>query len=78
MPLHGRMQKKGDYQYIIDHVNAKLTAWNKNQLSFVGRVTLYKSVLESLPIYQMTTKKNPKGREKQRAEIPCCWFEESY
>lgn len=42
-------------------LNAKLTQWKANQLSFVGRVRLAKSVLEAVSIYPMMTNIIPKS-----------------
>jgi hypothetical protein len=61
VPLTGRAPKKEDYRYIIDQVSAKLSAWKANQLSFAGRMTLAKSVLEAVPIYPMMTAIIPKS-----------------
>ncbi|WJX47132.1 hypothetical protein P8452_33857 [Trifolium repens] len=61
VPLNGRAPKRSDFQYIIDQVNSKLAAWKANQLSFAGRVTLAKSVIEAVPIYPMMSTKIPKA-----------------
>jgi hypothetical protein len=61
VPLIGRVPKKKDFDYVIDQVNAKLMHWKANQLSFAGRVTLAKSVLEAIPIYPMMTNIIPKA-----------------
>ncbi|MCH79697.1 putative ribonuclease H protein [Trifolium medium] len=45
----------------------KLSSWKANQLSFTGRVTLAKSVIEAIPIYPMMTNIIPKAC---LAEIP--------
>jgi hypothetical protein len=42
-------------------VQSKLSAWKAKQLSFAGRLTLAKSVLEAVPIYTMMTEKIPKS-----------------
>jgi hypothetical protein len=55
VPLTGRAPRRQDFEYVIDQVNAKLMHWKANQLSFAGRVTLAKSVLEAVPIYPMMT-----------------------
>jgi hypothetical protein len=60
VPLLGRAPKKTDYQYILDQVSAKLSAWKATHLSFAGRVTLAKSVIEAVPIYPMMAAKIPK------------------
>jgi hypothetical protein len=61
VPLIGRAPKRADYQYLIDQVSNKLSIWKARQLSFAGRVTLAKSVLEAVPIYPMMTSKIPKS-----------------
>ncbi|MCI31176.1 putative ribonuclease H protein, partial [Trifolium medium] len=61
VPLIGRAPKKHDFQYVIDQVHAKLSVWKANQLSFAGRVTLAKSVIEAIPIYPMMTTVVPKS-----------------
>ncbi|KAK2394949.1 hypothetical protein QL285_056723 [Trifolium repens] len=61
IPLFGRAPKRADYQYLIDQVSSKLSAWKARHLSFAGRVTLAKSVLEAVPIYPMMTSKIPKS-----------------
>jgi ribonuclease HI len=61
VPLNGRAPKRADYHYLIDQVQSKLSAWKAKQLSFAGRLTLAKSVLEAVPIYPMMTEKIPKS-----------------
>lgn len=41
-------------------MQTKLTSWKGSQLAFAGRVTLVKSVIKALPIYQMMTTNIPK------------------
>jgi ribonuclease HI len=61
VPLNGRAPKRNDFQYLIDQVSSKLAAWKANHLSFAGRVTLAKSVIEAIPIYPMMSTNIPKG-----------------
>jgi hypothetical protein len=61
VPLHGRAPKKADFQYLLDQVSAKLSMWKATHLSFVGRVTLAKSVIEAVPIYPMMSTPIPKA-----------------
>lgn len=42
-----------DFSFIIDKVNSRLAGWKGRLLSRSGRVTLAKSVLNSMPIYTM-------------------------
>lgn len=55
VPLSGKSLRKADYHYIMEQLVAKLASWKTNFLSFVGRVTLAKSVMEVIPIYHMMT-----------------------
>jgi hypothetical protein len=61
VPLIGKAPKRADYQYLLDQVSNKLASWKAKQLSFAGRVTLAKSVIEAVPIYPMMSSKIPKS-----------------
>jgi hypothetical protein len=61
VPLIGQAPRKRDFQYLVDQVAAKLTNWKAKQLSFAGRVTLAKSVIEAVPVYPMMSTKIPKS-----------------
>lgn len=50
--LKGR-PKKEDFNFIIEKVQARLASWKLKLLSKVGRMTLAKSVLNSIPTYYM-------------------------
>lgn len=58
--LHKRMNKN-TFQFTIDKVNSRLSTWKAQTLSFAGRVTLTKSVLQALPSYVMQSSIIPKG-----------------
>jgi len=75
VPLLGRAPRKEDFQYIIDQLNSKLAGWKANHLSFAGRVTLVKSVIEAVPIYPMMTTYIPKRciDEMQRIQRSFVW-----
>ncbi|MCH89608.1 putative ribonuclease H protein, partial [Trifolium medium] len=75
VPLLGRAPKRNDFQYLVDRVEAKLSGWKAKQLSFAGRVTLAKSVLEAVPIYPMMTSKIPKSclEDIQRIQRSFIW-----
>jgi hypothetical protein len=51
VPLNGKAPKQVDFQYIMTQLQSKLTNWKAKNLSFAGRVTLAKSVIEAIPIY---------------------------
>ncbi|MCH81009.1 non-LTR retrotransposon transposase, partial [Trifolium medium] len=75
VPLHGRAPKRSDFQYILDQVSAKLSTWKAKQLSFSGRVTLAKSVIEAIRIYPMMSLRIPKSclEEIQRLQRQFIW-----
>ncbi|PNX93226.1 ribonuclease H, partial [Trifolium pratense] len=45
--------KKADFAFIIDKLNSRLASWKNKLLSKPGRVTLAKSVMNSIPTYYM-------------------------
>jgi hypothetical protein len=53
----------------------KLTSWKANHLSFVGRVTLAKCVMEAISVYPMMTTIIPKScfDEIQRMQQKFIW-----
>lgn len=59
--LSGRRLKRKYFQYIEDQIVAKLTRWKRNSISFVGKVTLAKSVIVEIPLYPMMTNRLPKS-----------------
>lgn len=50
--LHNRVNRRS-FQFILDKVDQRLSNWKVKTLSFAGRLTLTKSVLQSLPSYVM-------------------------
>jgi hypothetical protein len=75
VPLNGKAPKRVDFQYIISQLQSKLTTWKANNLSFAGRVTLTKSVMEAIPIYPMMTTMIPSSilKEAQRLQRSFIW-----
>ncbi|MCH81151.1 putative non-LTR retroelement reverse transcriptase, partial [Trifolium medium] len=75
VPITGKAPRREDYQYIIDQVSSRLVAWKANHLSFAGRVTLAKSVIEAIPIYPMMTNRIPKTclEEIQKLQRKFIW-----
>ncbi|KAL8159560.1 hypothetical protein V2J09_001097 [Rumex salicifolius] len=55
MPVLHCKVSKTTFQPLIDKISAKLTGWKGKTLSFAGRITLAKSVLSSIPLYNMAT-----------------------
>ncbi|EOY03728.1 Uncharacterized protein TCM_018860 [Theobroma cacao] len=56
------------WQLVIERVRAKLVGWKVNMLSIIGRVTLIKAILSSLPTYFMSILHMPQGSEKRIRE----------
>lgn len=52
-PLISIAPRKAEFQDIVDNVKSKLTAWKLKHLTFAGRVTLSKSVIQALLLYTM-------------------------
>ncbi|PNX92520.1 ribonuclease H, partial [Trifolium pratense] len=50
--ITGRV-RKDDYHFILDKLNSRLASWKNKFLNKPGRVTLAKSVLNSIPTYYM-------------------------
>lgn len=50
--LYGRV-KKADFAFIMDWINLRLAGWKSKLLNRTGRVSLAKSVLNSIPVYTM-------------------------
>lgn len=50
---------------MVDKVKSRLALWKRKLLSFVGRLTFVKSVMDSLPGYYISIFKLPKGIAKE-------------
>ncbi|CAK8563195.1 unnamed protein product [Lathyrus sativus] len=61
VPLFGKSPKFKDFWYLIEKVQTKLVHWKCSQLSFAGRVTLAKAIIEALPTYTMMYVPLPKA-----------------
>lgn len=66
--LHGRMVKR-NFNPLIVRVRGKLASWKGKFLNMAGRTVLIKSVLSSIPYYQMQTLLIPKGILKELEKI---------
>lgn len=58
--LHKRVNRRS-FQFILDKVDQRLSNWKTKMLSFAGRLTLTKSVLQSLPTYVMQSAYIPRS-----------------
>lgn len=56
--LHSRITSK-TYDFLVEKVRLKLSAWKAKILSQAARVLLIKSVLTALPSYVMQTSRIP-------------------
>ncbi|MCI30807.1 putative ribonuclease H protein, partial [Trifolium medium] len=44
-----------DFDFLVDAVKAKLSGWKATNLSFAGRVTLAKFVVQAIHVYSLMT-----------------------
>jgi hypothetical protein len=58
--LHFSKLRKEDLQPVIDKIIKRIAGWKGRLLSYVGRLTLLKACLASIPIYLMSIIKFPK------------------
>lgn len=65
LPLGANLRRMKTWQPVVEKVKAKLALWKRRMLSFAGRLTLIKSVLDSLPSYYISLFKLPKGVAKE-------------
>lgn len=61
VPIGANMGLKKHWKPIIDRFRSKLSDWKAKMLSFEGRITLIKSVLNILPTYFKSLFKAPQG-----------------
>lgn len=50
--IHERVSRRS-FQFVMEKVNMRLSSWKANTLSFAGRLTLTKSIIQVLPTYVM-------------------------
>ncbi|GAU12283.1 hypothetical protein TSUD_141910 [Trifolium subterraneum] len=50
--MHGRLQRR-DFEFLEEKISKSLASWKHNLLNKAGRMTLVKSVLNSIPNYYM-------------------------
>nr|GEY14219.1 RNA-directed DNA polymerase, eukaryota [Tanacetum cinerariifolium] len=55
----GRMERINSWDDVVSKVTSQLSKWKLKMLSIGGRLTLIKSVLTSIPLYQMSSFKVP-------------------
>ncbi|KAF7150639.1 hypothetical protein RHSIM_Rhsim02G0197500 [Rhododendron simsii] len=52
-PIHQSRPTKLSFQFVIEKIEAKLAGWKSKHLSLAGRVSLIKSVIETIPSHIM-------------------------
>lgn len=74
-PLSGRNPKRRDYQHIIDQVKSKKEAQKSDHLSFIGKITLAKAVIKTIPTYymMMSTLSKASLKEIQKVQRDFIW-----
>ncbi|XP_045810188.1 uncharacterized protein LOC123904586 [Trifolium pratense] len=78
IPLVGRAPRCSDFEHLVNKVKLKLSGWKTTNLSFAGRATLTKSVIQAIPIYSMMTTPIPKSvlMDIQRLQRNFIWGHE--
>ncbi|KAF7831607.1 putative RNA-directed DNA polymerase [Senna tora] len=71
--VDNRLSDPQNYKALVERVNNILAGWKAKTLSQAGRLTLIKSVLQSLNIYQMSTLAVPK-KYCQQMDVVCSNF----
>lgn len=61
----GRVSGVAVWKEVVDKVKKRLGRWEGNTVSMAGRITLIKSVLAALPLYNLSFLKLPRTIEKQ-------------
>ncbi|CAL5393987.1 unnamed protein product [Camellia sinensis] len=65
LPLGANPRRKQIWKHVVDKVKSRLALWKRKLLPFAGRLTLVKSVMDSLPGYYISIFKLPKGIAKE-------------
>lgn len=76
MPLGANPKRRRTWQPVIDNFKKMLASWKRRFLSVAGRLTMIKSVLSSLPIFDLSLFKMPEGVAKEIDKFSLVFFEE--
>ncbi|GKE35216.1 RNA-directed DNA polymerase, eukaryota, reverse transcriptase zinc-binding domain protein [Tanacetum coccineum] len=74
LPIGLNMSRILNWQVLVDHFKARMSGWKANLLSTGGRLTLIKSVLESLGIYYLSIFKVPEIVVKSLESLRVAFF----
>ena len=64
-PIFTTRRTTSSYQYLVDKIKTKIEGWKTKYLTMVGRATLIKSAVSSIPIYAMQTTLLPQKISRQ-------------
>lgn len=75
LPLGANPRRKETWQPVLEKVRSRLARWKRKLLSFVGRLTLIKAVVSSLPVYYLSLFRIPEGvaKEIERLQASFLW-----
>jgi hypothetical protein len=71
MPMEMGRSKQQTFNFLIDKVWKKLKGWKEKNLSFAGRSTLIKAVIQAIPTYTMSCFQLPRGLCQQLERMAC-------
>ena len=75
IPLFLSNNKRRDFKYLKENLEAKTSSWKCKSLSWMGKATLIKSVALAIPSYTMAVCKLPKGLcEEMDAIVRRFWW----
>lgn len=69
MPLSDNFLKLSCWQQILQNLQGRLSSWAFRFLNLAGRTVLFKAVLQSMPIYQLSGMAAPKGACSKMVDI---------
>ena len=74
LPLGNSMKRASAWKPVVDKIQNRLNTWKARILSRAGRLTLIKSVLNSLPLYYMSMFKMPRSIAQKIVKIQRNFF----
>ena len=74
LPHSNNMNRTSAWKPVIDKIQSRLASWKARTLSKAGRLTLIKSVLNSLPVYYISMFKMPKSIARRIVKIQRSFF----
>lgn len=65
LQVGGMANGVGAWRGVLDKVSSKLGRWDSKSISMGGRITIIKSILSAIPLYNLSFSRLPKMVEKQ-------------